>query len=59
MKSFALFFLFLAYLATSTPLLRMDGGKVQVDFYYESLCPYCQQYIERSLKVAASTKVMK
>lgn len=32
-------------------------GKVKIDFYYESLCPYCQQYIERSLKVAASTKV--
>jgi hypothetical protein len=31
--------------------------KVKVDFYYESLCPYCQQFIEKSLKVAASTKV--
>lgn len=34
-----------------------DDGRVKIDFYYESLCPYCQQYIERSLKVAASTKV--
>lgn len=34
-----------------------DDGRVKVDFYYESLCPYCQQFIERSLKVAAQTKV--
>jgi hypothetical protein len=32
--------------------------KVKVDFYYESLCPYCQQFIEKSLKQAASTKVL-
>lgn len=34
-----------------------NDDRVKIDFYYESLCPYCQQYIERSLKVAASTKV--
>lgn len=34
-----------------------DGDKVKIDFYYESLCPYCQQFITRSLKVAANTKV--
>lgn len=34
-----------------------DDGKVKIDFYYESLCPYCQQFIERSLKVASQTKV--
>mgnify|MGYP001066923979 CR=1 FL=1 len=34
-----------------------DDGRVKIDFYYESLCPYCQQYMERSLKVAAQTKV--
>lgn len=31
--------------------------RVKIDFYYESLCPYCQQFIERSLKTAANTKV--
>lgn len=31
--------------------------KVKVDFYYESLCPYCQQFIDKSLKAAASTQV--
>lgn len=34
-----------------------DDGKVKVDFYYESLCPYCQQFISRSLKTASLTKV--
>lgn len=34
-----------------------DDGRVKVDFYYESLCPYCQQFMERSLKVASQTKV--
>jgi len=34
-----------------------DDGRVKIDFYYESLCPYCQQFMERSLKVAAGTKV--
>ncbi len=35
-----------------------NDDRVKVDFYYESLCPYCQQYMERSLKVAAATKVI-
>lgn len=34
-----------------------DAPKVKVDFYFESLCPYCQQYIVGSLKKAAATKV--
>lgn len=51
-------FLALAIVATSNSVYRTDGGKVKVDFYYESLCPYCQQYIQKSLKVAASTKVL-
>ena len=34
-----------------------DDGRVKVDFFYESLCPYCQQFMERSLKVASQTKV--
>lgn len=49
--------LVLASLALATPLMRTDGGKVKVDFYYESLCPYCQTFMEKSLKIAASTKV--
>ena len=35
-----------------------NDDRVKVDFYYESLCPYCQQFMERSLKTAASTKVI-
>ena len=34
-----------------------NDDRVQVDFYYESLCPYCQQFMERSLKAAAQAKV--
>lgn len=40
-------------LVTYTP----NDDKVKVDFYFESLCPYCQQYIVGSLKKAAATKV--
>lgn len=47
----------LVAVAFCTPLMRTDGGKVKVDYYFESLCPYCQQFMEKSLKVAASTKV--
>ena len=38
---------------------RQDSNddKVKVDFFYESLCPYCQQFMDRSLKTAASTPV--
>ena len=53
----AIITLCLLALAAATPLIRTDGGKVKIDFYYESLCPYCQQFMERSLKIAASTKV--
>ncbi len=41
-----------------SPSVAADG-KVKIDFFYESLCPYCQQFIQRSLKVAANTKVKK
>ena len=34
-----------------------NDDRVQVDFYYESLCPYCQQFMQRSLKAAAQAKV--
>lgn len=37
-------------------IVLATSQKVKIDFYYESLCPYCQQFIEKSLKVAASTK---
>ena len=33
-----------------------NGDKVLVELYFESLCPYCQQFILGSLKTAASTK---
>jgi thiol-disulfide isomerase/thioredoxin len=49
--------LFVATFAFKLDKIRADDGKVKVDFYYESLCPYCQQFIERSLKQAAATKV--
>lgn len=34
-----------------------NDDRVKIDFFYESLCPYCQQFMERSLKTAANTKV--
>lgn len=49
--------LFVATFTFKLDKIRADDGKVKVDFYYESLCPYCQQFIERSLKQAAATKV--
>lgn len=52
-KGFILAASLLLVLATAYPLIKTDGGKVKVDFYFESLCPYCQQYMERSLKIAA------
>jgi interferon, gamma-inducible protein 30 len=30
--------------------------RVRVDFYYESLCPYCQQFIGRALRTAVGTQ---
>ena len=35
----------------------VNDDKVKIDFYYESLCPYCAQFMEGSLKTAAATKV--
>lgn len=55
-KLLVLLFALLA-IATCQSVYRTDGGKVKVDFFYESLCPYCQQYIQKSLKTAAATKV--
>jgi hypothetical protein len=56
--------LFLACLLVCALTFKIDNNivteaddRVKIDFYYESLCPYCQQYIEKSLKVATSTKV--
>lgn len=37
--------LFVATFAFKLDKIRADDGKVKVDFYYESLCPYCQQFI--------------
>lgn len=34
-----------------------NDDRVKIDFFFESLCPYCQQYIVGSLKTAANTKV--
>ena len=56
MSKILIVFLGLIALAATQTLYRTDGGKVTVDFYYESLCPYCQQFIEKSLKQAAATK---
>ena len=47
----------IALVAATHTVLSTAGDKVKVDFYYESLCPYCQQFIEKSLKQAAATKV--
>ena len=49
--------LFVCISAFKLDKIRSDGDKVKVDFYYESLCPYCQQFMERALKQAAATKV--
>jgi len=35
----------------------INDDRVKIDFYFESLCPYCQQYIVGALKTAANTKV--
>lgn len=34
-----------------------NDDRVKIDYFFESLCPYCQQYIVGSLKTAANTKV--
>ena len=53
---------FLAVLLVSVSSLEIAENvkadeKVKIDFYFESLCPYCNQFIGKSLKVAASTPV--
>lgn len=49
------------YLAQSFNLVQAgdnpNDDRVKVDFFFESLCPYCQQYIVGSLKTAANTQV--
>ncbi len=50
-------FLLVCCLGFNLQKIVTDDEKVKIDFYYESLCPYCQQFIERSLKVASQTKV--
>lgn len=50
-------FLLVCSLSFTISNIVTDDGRVKVDFYYESLCPYCQQFMERSLKVASQTKV--
>ena len=34
-----------------------NDDKVKVNFYYESLCPYCQQFMSSSLTKAMATDV--
>jgi len=34
-----------------------NDDRVKVDYFFESLCPYCQQFIVGALKTAANTKV--
>ncbi len=57
MSKLLLVFLGLIVLATANSIVQTDGDKVKIDFYFESLCPYCQQFISKSLKAAAATKV--
>ncbi len=37
--------------------IQENDDRVKVDYYFESLCPYCQQFIVGQLKTAAATKV--
>lgn len=34
-----------------------NDDRVKVDYYFESLCPYCRDFIVGQLKTAAATKV--
>ena len=34
-----------------------NNDKVKLDFFYESLCPYCGQFINSALKTAVATPV--
>lgn len=59
MSKILIFVVFLVAFANCNSFFSLNSdGKVQVDFYYESLCPYCQQFIQKSLKTAANTKVL-
>lgn len=56
------FILSLALLAVTTLSFNImvndaNDDKVKIDFYYESLCPYCQQFMAGALTKAANTKV--
>jgi interferon gamma-inducible protein 30 len=58
MKILAALFVVLA-VATAFEVRTVEqpnDDKVYIELYYESLCPYCQQFIEGSLKTAFSTK---
>ena len=35
---------------------NVADDKVVIDFYFESLCPYCQQFLEGQVKQALATK---
>ena len=43
-------------LAFSFSMRKADDGKVVIDFYFESLCPYCQQFLAGGVKTALGTK---
>lgn len=45
-----------AVLAFSFSMKKADDGKVIIDYYFESLCPYCQQFLEGGVKKALGTK---
>jgi interferon gamma-inducible protein 30 len=46
----------LACVSVGYNLVNMpNDDRVKVDFYFESLCPYCQQYMVGALKTAANT----
>lgn len=57
-----IFLLVLTFLAATTlgfniRVNDVNDDKVKIDFYYESLCPYCQQFMAGALTKAANTKV--
>ena len=59
MKTFIIAALFLVCcLGFNLNTQANNGDKVKVDFFYESLCPYCQQFMTRSLKTAMQTTVL-
>lgn len=35
---------------------KTADDKVVIDFYFESLCPYCQQFLESQVTKALATK---